>query len=644
MQLRPYQQEAVEAVIAARHAGVRRMVLALPTGAGKTVICAELIRRARHPVLVLAHREELLTQARDKIEAALRRAGDRIRQVAVEQGKLRAPRSAAVVVASLRSLHDDRIGRVLAGRDLRLVIYDECHHAVADANRRVLERLGALRDDWPGTLVGLTATTRRADGRGLGEVFERIVYQRSLREMIDDGYLRPLRGLRIDTGVDLSGVPLAGEDFEPDALEEAVDVETRNGLVARSIQELTRDRRTIAFCVGVRHAENLCAALRRLGVPAGIVCGEMPRADRRRTLEAFARGRLRVITNVGVLTEGFDDPGVSAIAMVRPTRSVSMYVQCVGRGMRRHPDADDCLVLDFVDLSHLRLVTTPTLDAGPSPAPREPPEPDDEDEPLPLGRLPPDDADDEAPATLQEIERRLAAFDPLTMEQRAEAAAISRNAWLSLGRLGMMLHFSDHEGRLRSFDLRPQAPPRRGTEVWLGSQKLARLPTMHAAIEAVDLELSGGAVDLVAMVAAVSDLRSSRPSAEKMSKDVVAQSLASGLLVEGVDVLATLADRYRGSGTHFLGFGAQTVDEPADDTATRESLVRAGRAKMQKKGADSLFVNRVGVPGVGFGSDTNTGVLILEGGRELRDAGPPRPKPELAGWILEQLVTQMRER
>jgi len=463
------------------------MVLALPTGAGKTVIFSELIRRARHPVLVLAHRDELLTQARDKIEAALRQGGDRIRQVAVEQGKLRAPRSAAVVVASIRSLHDERIGRVLAGRDIRLVIYDECHHAVADANRRVLEQLGALRDDWPGTLVGLTATTRRADGRALGEVFERIVYQRSLREMIDDGYLRPLRGLRIDTGVDIGPVPIHGEDFEDDALEEAIDIESRNVLVARSIQELTRDRRTIAFCVGVRHAENLCAALVRLGVPAGIVCGEMPRADRRRTLQAFAQGRLRVITNVGVLTEGFDDPGVSAIAMVRPTRSESMYLQCVGRGMRRHPDADDCLVLDFVDLSHLDLVTTPTLDAGPTREVIERPEPE-EDAPEPF-RVPLDDGRDEAPATLLEIQERLAAFDPLTMEQREEAAAISPNAWLSLGRLGMMLHFHDRKGQLRSFDLRPQAAPRRGTEVWLGDRMLARMPTMQAAIEAVDLEL-----------------------------------------------------------------------------------------------------------------------------------------------------------
>lgn len=490
MKLRPYQQAAVDAVIAARREGVRRMVLALPTGAGKTVIFAELIRRARHPVLVLAHREELLAQAREKIEAALRRSGDHVRQVAVEQGKLHAPRSAAVVVASIRSLHEERIGRVLAGRDVRLVIYDECHHAVADDNRRVLEQLGALRDDWPGTLVGLTATTRRADGRGLGEVFERIVFQRSLREMIDDGYLRPLRGLRIDTGVDIGHVPVHGEDFEDDALEEAIDIQARNLLVARSIQELARDRRTIAFCVGVRHAENLCAALNGLGVAAGLVFGEMPRADRKRTLQAFARGRLRVITNVGVLTEGFDDPGVSAIAMVRPTRSTSMYLQCVGRGMRRHPDAADCLVLDFVDLSQLELVTTPTLDAGPRrEQPAEPEVDDDDDAVENSGQIPGPDELDETPATLLEIQERLAAFDPLTMEQRAEAAAISRNAWLSLGAHGMMLHFRDHAGRLRSFELRPEAPPRRGTEVWLGDQRLARVPTMQAAIEAVDLEL-----------------------------------------------------------------------------------------------------------------------------------------------------------
>lgn len=465
------------------------MVLALPTGAGKTIIFSELIRRAKHPVLVLAHRDELLGQACRKIEAALRRNADDRRTVALERGARRAPRDAGVVVASIRSLHEGRIGGALAGRDIRLVIYDECHHAVADANRRVLEQIGVFVDDWPGTLVGFTATTRRADGRGLGEVFEEIVYERSLRQMIDDGYLRPLRGLRFSTSADLSSVTVRGEDFDEDELEEAVDVESRNLLVARAIQECTRDRRTIAFCVTVRHAENLARALRELGVPAAMVCGDMPKPDRARTLQRFHEGGLRVITNVGVLTEGFDDPGVSAVAMVRPTRSVSMYLQCVGRGMRLSPDADDCLVLDFVDLSDLDVVTTATLDASTKPqAPGEgggqEGEPQERAETIPL---PLEDVGDEAPATLAEIQQRLAQFDPLTMDQRAETAAISLNAWLSLGAQGMMLHFQGRGGELRFFKLEPAG--RKGAVVWLGDRKLARFSTMAEAVAAVDDEL-----------------------------------------------------------------------------------------------------------------------------------------------------------
>ena len=484
MKLRPYQREAIDAVLAARRAGTRRMVVTLPTGAGKTVIFAELIRQARHPVLVLAHRDELVKQACAKIQAALGRDPDDERIVAIEQGATRAPAEASVLVASIRTLHDDRIGKVLAGRDTRLVIYDECHHAVADANRRVLERIGAFEPDWPGTLIGFTATTRRADGRGLDEVFEDIAYSRSLRQMIDDGYLRPLRGLRIDTGIDLSGVSTRGDDFDEDELADAIDIRARNLLVARSIQEVTRDRRTIAFCVGVGHAMNLAKALREIGVPAAVVFGEMPRPDRMETLRRFAAGELRVITNVGVLTEGFDDPGVSAIAMVRPTRSESMYLQCVGRGMRLSPDADDCVVLDFVDLSGLEIITAPTLDAGAKPNEIEEPERGEAEAQPGFAEV---DQHEEPPATLAEIQDRLATFDPLTMVQREEAAAISLNAWLSLGALGMMLHFQDRKGELLHFELKPEG--RTGASVWLAGRKLARLPSMNAAIEAVDLEL-----------------------------------------------------------------------------------------------------------------------------------------------------------
>ncbi|HEY0250610.1 MAG TPA: DEAD/DEAH box helicase family protein, partial [Kofleriaceae bacterium] len=141
-ELRPYQREAIEAVIAARRAGVKRMVVCLPTGAGKTVIFSELARMAKKQVLVLAHREELLGQAKDKLE----RAGTDI--VAIERGTERAASNAKVVVASLRSLHEERLVHMLRDRQFGLVIYDECHHAAADDNLRILRQLGAFERDW----------------------------------------------------------------------------------------------------------------------------------------------------------------------------------------------------------------------------------------------------------------------------------------------------------------------------------------------------------------------------------------------------------------------------------------------------------------------------------------------------------------
>jgi ATP-dependent helicase IRC3 len=234
--LRPYQREAVAAVMAARRAGVRRMVVCLPTGAGKTVILAKA-----------------------KLESALGTA----HVVALERGADRASQKAKVLVCSLRSLHQERLSEVLQGRDFGLVIYDECHHAAADDNLRILRQLGAFEPNWTGTLLGFTATTARGDGKGLDTVFERIVYTKTLPAMIEEGYLAKLRGFRVSTTADLSALSNQGLDFRDDELELAIDIEERNALVARSIQELARDRRTIAFCVTVNHARNLCNGKRR---------------------------------------------------------------------------------------------------------------------------------------------------------------------------------------------------------------------------------------------------------------------------------------------------------------------------------------------------------------------------------------------
>ena len=488
--LRPYQREAIDAVLSARRAGERRLLVCLPTGAGKTVIFSHLAGLARRPVLVLAHREELLEQARDKLERALHAGGQDTRVVAVEQGARTAPAAAHVLVCSIRSLHEERLARVIAGRDFGLVIYDECHHAAAADNLRVLRQLGAFDAGWAGTLLGFTATTARGDGKGLDAVFERIVYTRTLPEMIDDGYLAPLRGFRISTAADLTRLSAGGADFREDELAEAVDIEERNAIVARAIQELTRDRRTIAFCVTVNHARNLCRALNALGVLAGVVHGTMPSDDRARALADFREGRLQVLTNVGVLTEGFDDPGVSCVAMARPTRSAGLYAQCVGRGTRLHPGKKDCLILDFVDLSDLDLCTLPSLFGVPRHIDLQG---EDVREAVRVWQQclfdHPGFALEAGAVTLPEIERRAASFDPLTLETSDEVRAVSANAWFSLGRHGLMLHFQKWPGRTSEMLILKRGTRGKAWEVSLDGAIRARFSRFEDAVQAADYEI-----------------------------------------------------------------------------------------------------------------------------------------------------------
>lgn len=485
-ELRPYQKEAIEAVSNARTQGMQRALICLPTGAGKTVIFSELAQRATHDVLVLAHREELLHQAKDKLERALQGRA----KVSIEQGSHHADPDARVVVCSIRSLSQERLARLMYGRRLDLLIYDECHHAAAEDNMRVLRQIGAFEQDWPGMLVGFTATTSRGDGKGLDTVFQEIIFDRDVTHLIQRGYLCKLRGYRIATEADLVRVGVSGADLNLEALSEAVDIEQRNALVARSIQELARERRTIAFCVTVSHAKNLSKALNQLGVPAGYVHGEMKREDRARVLAAFRSGELHVITNVGVLTEGFDDPGVSCIAMARPTRNSGLYTQCVGRGTRLHPGKEDCLVLDFVDLSDLSLVTLPSLFGMPKKM-------DLDGEEITEAMASFQQMSFDYPTfefeaegiTLTEIQMRAQHFDPLTLHVDPEVRAVSPHDWISLGQAGIALHFMDRD-RLREYlILDTRASKGKRWRVHLDQEQVAEFSKLVEAVEAVGYEL-----------------------------------------------------------------------------------------------------------------------------------------------------------
>jgi superfamily II DNA or RNA helicase len=350
LSLRPYQHDALKRIYQSYKDGKRRTIVSLPTGTGKTVVFAHFPRffKMKKRLLVLAHREELLLQARDKFLAI-----DPELKVGIEQSTSRAPADAKVVIASVPTLARAGGSRLaqLKPEDFFLIVVDEAHHAVAPTYRRIFEHFGLFEPNTSRYLVGFTATPRRGDKQGLGAVFEEVCYARDLREMIAEGYLCPLTGWRIQSDTSLDNVKVRHGDFVEHQLAEVVNTNDRNNLLVNAYRQYAAGRRAIVFCVNVAHAMNVGQAFTSAGISTSVVWGEMPREDRRAKLAQFSQGEIDVITNCNVLTEGFDEPRVNAIIMARPTRSRLLYAQMVGRGTRPHPGKANLEVIDIADNS-----------------------------------------------------------------------------------------------------------------------------------------------------------------------------------------------------------------------------------------------------------------------------------------------------
>lgn len=351
MQLRPYQQEALQAIDNAKNKGVRRQLVVIPTGGGKTVVFAELPKKYGR-TLVLAHREELLHQAKEKIEWANPEL-----EVAIEQGQNYAGR-ADIVVASVPTLGRQDSKRLEAyERDyFECVVIDEAHHAAAPSYGRILDHFGdALR-------IGVTATPQRGDRTRLTDVFDEIVYFKSISDLITEGYLSGLVGYRIPTDVSLDGITVRNGDYAEAELAAAVNIEPRNKLILESYQRLAKDKKCVVFCADVAHADAVAAVFNTAGIPAASILGTTDRELRAQILADFKSGRIKVLTNCMVLTEGFDEPSIEAIITARPTKSDLLFTQIVGRGTRLFPGKPHCLVIDMADMTVGRKPTgLPTL-------------------------------------------------------------------------------------------------------------------------------------------------------------------------------------------------------------------------------------------------------------------------------------------
>lgn len=357
LQLRDYQRDCLKAVSDGAKQAISKPLVSLPTGTGKTIIFAYIIRAIAErdgKSLVLVHRDELLNQAEDKLLTVYPDADVGI--VKAQRNEL----EAEAIIASVQTV--SRENRLKELRDIRFdfLVTDEAHHAVAATYRRIYDAL--LGGDGSQLHLGVTATPNRADRRGLREVYQKVVYHRSLLDMIRAGWLCDLRCVQIRTDVSLDSVHTRRGDFAEGELAAVINTENRNELIVEAYREHAQGRLALCFTVSVQHAHDLAEAFQVEGINAVALSGKTPLEERRRALRLFHDRDIDMICNCQLLSEGFDEPGIDSIILARPTKSSVLYTQMIGRGTRTFPGKADCIILDVADIAgRHRIVQLPDL-------------------------------------------------------------------------------------------------------------------------------------------------------------------------------------------------------------------------------------------------------------------------------------------
>lgn len=348
--LRDYQRECVEAIHGAWKRGVRNPLVVLPTGAGKTIIAAALMdtmfAQRGYKSLFLAHRRELLTQTVEKVFLTTNHSTPRI---GVIQGK-RDELGRDITVASIQTLGGSRstrrLDKLIEKGPYNIVICDEAHHAVSPQWTRVLNR---MREAFPDLLMfGMTATPGRADGTALDRVFDEVVFERNLLDMIQAGYLVPPKGFHVNLGLNLDEVNSSNGDFVQKQLSKLMNQPPVNRAVVEAWRKYGHNRKTVVFAVDVAHAIALRDEFRDAGYETEHVDGKMKVRERNAVLKRFRSGDTKILVNCEIATEGFDEPSIECVLFARPTQSQALYIQCLGRGLRLFPAKTECIVIDCV--------------------------------------------------------------------------------------------------------------------------------------------------------------------------------------------------------------------------------------------------------------------------------------------------------
>jgi len=345
MELRHYQQEAIDIILEKNRNGIKSMLMVFATGLGKTFTAKQIISHFNR-CLWITHTEELIEQSANVL-------GDELSIGIIKQERIEIDRS--IVVASIQTLHR-RLDKISPDH-FDCIIIDEAHMAMASTWTKTATYFK------PNLLLGLTATPKRMDGMSLGNLFDEIAIEKDIRFGIQNKFLCEIDAKRIKTQINLDTVrTTAGELNQKDL--RLVDNPRRNELIVQKWVEYAAGRQTLIFCVDVEHAQNLSNCFQRAGISASfLVANESICPDRKARISLFKTKEINIMCNVMILTAGFDYPDVSCIIMARPTKSLTLYMQMIGRGTRLKSDDSNCIVLDIVDSTNRHsLINTWSLD------------------------------------------------------------------------------------------------------------------------------------------------------------------------------------------------------------------------------------------------------------------------------------------
>ena len=331
--LRDYQLDIIEAVRQKMRSGKRRIVIQLPTGGGKTALTANMLGNASLKGVrswFIVHRRELVQQSIN----AFRLEDVRYGVVATGFGWNPKP---LVQICSIGTLAR-RYGKI---EKPQMIVWDECHHIAAGTWARIFRA-------FPGAYhIGLTATPQRLDGKGLDDWFDVMVQGPSVSELIEGGYLADYK-MFAPSSVTMDGVKKSMGDFQRSATSLIMNKPTITGSAIREYQKAASGKRAVVFCVSIVHSQAVTAQFNAAGIPAAHIDGNCPTSERDYKLEQFRQGKIKVLCNVELFGEGFDLPAIECGILLRPTQSLGLYLQQVGRVLRPSPGKDFAILLDHV--------------------------------------------------------------------------------------------------------------------------------------------------------------------------------------------------------------------------------------------------------------------------------------------------------